>query len=368
MRKTSAIDKYDIIVVGAGPAGVIATLHAKGDILLVEKNKKIGVPVRCGEATYGNIIDRFDLRDCVKGMHILHDMEFFFSNGKQKKLTIHSNDIFVLDKDVFLQNILHKAVRNQEDKHITIRTNAKASYKDGDLYINDEIIDGRVIIDASGISSSIGRAVGLSSPLDPEDIHVCAQYTLKGDIDPSKIRLFIDNPYAPSGYVWVIPKGDGTANVGIGMQGSKHFNVKQHLDWFINDNYPDCEKTNYFMMPLGLAPPVNRCVKDNVLLAGESASFVISISGGGIGTSMLSGMYAGITASDYIDKGTSLLAYQYAMEKMLYKKLRKSYKIKQKFMEYGITGGVYNTISLLFLLQSKFPKLMERVALKNLRF
>ncbi|GAI31176.1 unnamed protein product, partial [marine sediment metagenome] len=137
---------------------------------------------------------------CVKGMHILHDVEFFFPNGKQKKLTIHSNDIFILNKDFFLQNILHKVVRNQEDKCITIRTNAKASYKDGDLYINDEIVDSRVIIDASGISSSIGRAVGLSSPLNSEDVHVCAQYVLKGDIDLSKIQLFIDKPYAKSGF------------------------------------------------------------------------------------------------------------------------------------------------------------------------
>ncbi len=146
---------------------------------------------------------------------------------------------------------------------------------------------------------------------------------MKGDIYPSKIRLFIDKPYASSGYVWVIPKGNGTANVGIGMQGSQHFNVKQHLDWFINDNYPECKKSKYFMTPLGLAPPVWRCVKDNVLLAGGSANFVISISGGGIGTSMLSGMYAGIIASDHIDKGTDLIAYQYAMEKMLYKKIEK---------------------------------------------
>lgn len=45
-------DKYDVLVIGAGPAGSIAakTAAEKGlDVLLIEKRQEIGDPVRCAE-------------------------------------------------------------------------------------------------------------------------------------------------------------------------------------------------------------------------------------------------------------------------------------------------------------------------------
>jgi digeranylgeranylglycerophospholipid reductase len=46
--KTSS-DDYDVVVVGAGPAGSVAAKNAAADcdVLLVEKRQEIGSPVRC---------------------------------------------------------------------------------------------------------------------------------------------------------------------------------------------------------------------------------------------------------------------------------------------------------------------------------
>ena len=44
---------YDIIVVGAGPAGSIAAKNAASQgasVLMLEKDRDVGYPVRCGEA------------------------------------------------------------------------------------------------------------------------------------------------------------------------------------------------------------------------------------------------------------------------------------------------------------------------------
>jgi digeranylgeranylglycerophospholipid reductase len=46
------MDKYDVVVVGAGPAGSTTALYAaKNDleVLILEKKKEIGYPVQCGE-------------------------------------------------------------------------------------------------------------------------------------------------------------------------------------------------------------------------------------------------------------------------------------------------------------------------------
>ena len=58
-------EEYDVIVVGAGPAGSITakTAAEKGcDVLLIEKRQEIGDPVRCGEGcNKDDIIPYIDL-------------------------------------------------------------------------------------------------------------------------------------------------------------------------------------------------------------------------------------------------------------------------------------------------------------------
>lgn len=365
-----AIDNYDIIIVGGGPAGVMAALHSKGDVLLVEKKKKIGVPVHCGEGLYGKIIDKFDLKDCVKDAYILHDVMFHFPNGYEKKITIKSNDIYIINKDLFLQRILEKAKKNNDSK-ITVKTNTTASYKDGFVVLNNKTrAYGRVIIDASGISSVIGRKIGMTFPLKKEDIHVCMQYTVKGrgDLDPDMIHLFLDKPYAPGGYLWVFPKGGDIANIGMGIPSNSPYDLRGNLDKFIKEKYYGCEIIRKFTAPVCLAPPANICVKDNIILTGDSARYTIPVSGAGIGNAMLSGYYAGKIATANNNGNMALGVYQYYMEELLYSKLWKAYRYKQKMLDQGKLEKLSKYAKPLFALHSLFPKTTERFTLKNFRF
>ncbi|MGZ4913299.1 MAG: NAD(P)-binding protein, partial [Halobacteriota archaeon] len=54
-------DEYDVIVVGAGPAGSIAarTAAEECDVLLIEKRQEIGSPVRCAEGVPREIFLEF---------------------------------------------------------------------------------------------------------------------------------------------------------------------------------------------------------------------------------------------------------------------------------------------------------------------
>ena len=54
--------EYDVVVIGAGPAGSVAartTAQAGLSTLLVEKRQEIGSPVRCGEAVGSDTVARF---------------------------------------------------------------------------------------------------------------------------------------------------------------------------------------------------------------------------------------------------------------------------------------------------------------------
>jgi digeranylgeranylglycerophospholipid reductase len=55
-------NEYDIIVVGAGPAGSMAARFAAEQgvsVLMLEKDRDVGYPVRCGEAISKKGVESF---------------------------------------------------------------------------------------------------------------------------------------------------------------------------------------------------------------------------------------------------------------------------------------------------------------------
>jgi len=359
---------YDIIIVGGGIGGSMATLHSTGKVILIEKKKKIGYPPKCGEGLIGKAINSFNLEEHVKDANKFHKMEFNFPNGRQKILKFHLHEGYVINKDKFIQGILHEAVK-KDDISLTVRTNTIADYADGKIILNEnEEVTGKIIIAADGIFSNIGRKTGMTSPLKPEDVHTCAQYTLKGYFDSDAIKIFLGEPYAPNGYAWIFPKSTKIANVGLGIQGSLHLNVKEQLDWFINDYYSEATKGNFFTAPVCLAQPAKQCVKDNIILVGDAARFTQACSGGGIANALLSGKTAGEVASKYLKGETNLNTYQHLMYTQLYPKLIRAYKFKQKIMKDGGMDKFYRMVTWVLYFHKIFPKFIEEHAFSKIRF
>ena len=55
------VEQADVVVVGGGPAGLIAAREAAGaglDVVLVERDPAIGAPVRCGEGVGSRGLER----------------------------------------------------------------------------------------------------------------------------------------------------------------------------------------------------------------------------------------------------------------------------------------------------------------------
>src|SRR5437016_14366629 len=108
---------------------------------------------------------------------------------------------------------------------------------------------------------------------------------------------------APAGYIWIFPKGKGTANVGIGLKGS---GAKSLLDKCSQDhpnvfNHSKIERSQAAPVPVG--GEVEDYVTDNMMLCGDAAGQVIPLTGAGIHTSIVAGKIAGGVAGAAAKEG-----------------------------------------------------------------
>ncbi|MCK4624100.1 MAG: FAD-dependent monooxygenase, partial [Phycisphaerae bacterium] len=65
-----------------------------------------------------------------------------------------------------------------------------------------------IVIGADGVESKIGRWAGINTTLQPSDLETGAQFLVADiDIDQDFCEFHLGSAIAPSGYLWVFPKG-----------------------------------------------------------------------------------------------------------------------------------------------------------------
>ncbi len=160
-----------------------------------------------------------------------------------------------------------------------------------------------LLIAADGVESAIARAAGLTDSLLPSRIASCAQYRLENiAIEPETPELYLDHTIAPGGYAWIFPKGSDSANVGLGViptvaGGESSFD---YLDRFVRHRF---ESYAVSMRMMGIVPLFEgrrTMLKDNLMVVGDAARLIDSLTGAGIATALYSGRIAGELAAEYV--------------------------------------------------------------------
>lgn len=132
-------------------------------------------------------------------------------------------------------------------------------------------------------------------------------YTFEGvDANPEEIHLFLDNDYAPDGYIYIAPFGGGTSTIGA-VSFDLDVELKALLDRFLESNgvarvLTEGNSKKEFFSGYGYCNYPKTAEIKGKLITGAAGGFVEASRGFGIKYSILSGLLAArsiIEGKDY---------------------------------------------------------------------
>ena len=337
----------DVLVVGMGPGGSGAAKRCAElglRVLGVEKRAEIGAPKRCGEAiSRHGMIDRIGIKP--EGPWIaaeVHGAVVYAPNGKSITINYEGPEGWIVERKVFDKHLA--ALAAKAGARVLAKTEAKNFRRKGGCVLVDLESEGstaqvraKIIIAADGVESTVARELGVNTTNKLVDICSGAQFEMAGvENNGNMIEFFFGNNAAPGGYLWHFPKGDGVANVGIGVR--KPWAKKtalEYLENFVKAN-PRYKHASILEVNSGGAPVggfLDDAVADNLMVVGDAAHHVNPIHGGGIPEAYMAGRLAAEVASEAVKKNDFskkfLKKYDKIWEKERGSKLKKILKLRE---------------------------------------
>jgi geranylgeranyl reductase family protein len=279
------VERFDVLVVGAGPAGSATAIHlARGGarVLLADKARfprdkpcgggLTGRAVRalpCSvEPVVEHVVDRFELR-------LRYGTRF--ERGSDRPL------ILMTQRRRLDAYLAERAAAAGADLRDGCRVADVVATADGmEAVVNGTRVRADVVVGADGANGIVAKAVGLGAG-------IVNGVALEGnaswdalDRDRYRGRAVVELGVVPGGYGWVFPKGDH-ANLGVGGWGSEGPRLRARLAQLAaahdvsTDALTDVRGHRLPMRPLGVSPAVGR-----VLLVGDAAGLVDPLSGDGM--------------------------------------------------------------------------------------
>ncbi len=214
--------KYDIVVVGAGPAGLSAAYAAAKNgsrVLVLERDEGVGHNIRTSGVSWINEMSKFGIGE--EHYNPIRNYGFF---SPSSEITISGNEpkCCVLNVRNVYQHLAFEAASagakimvKANVTNATITNNrvsgVKVSTPKGEFEIGADLI-----IDASGFGTTIGRKAGFVS--EWRRYGVGAEYECYAEkLDPETWILLVGSQYSPAGYAWIFPLGKNRVRIGVGI-------------------------------------------------------------------------------------------------------------------------------------------------------
>ncbi len=335
---------YDIVIVGAGPAGSTAARVAaqKGaKVLLLEKDREIGIPVRCGEAVGEKGFKRVLEPRPEWIANKIEAVRLVAPDGTIVK--IHHEDIgFILDRKRFDYDLAMMAA--QQGVKVVTKAYAYGLLNENGTITGVKVlhlgnhyqIKAKIVIGADGVESRVGRWAGLKTNVKLKDMETCVQMTVSNiKLERSYCDFYFSNQLAPGGYLWVFPKNEHLANIGMGISGefAEQKATIFYLKEFIDKKFPEAAILTTVAGGVPCASFMEKIVTNGLMLIGDAAHQANPMTGGGIVQSIIASQIAGRVAAEAIKENDTseerLSEYVKEWDKENGNSHRRAYRLKE---------------------------------------
>lgn len=373
MEKNSD-NTYDIIIVGAGPAGSAAGLYASQyglKILLVDKERFPRDKI-CGDALSGKsvaILRELNLLEKTQNLPgtLIQSIVFSSPDHATFQIDLSTTSLkniakgFVIRRknfDSFLFNEAKKVVTTTLENFTVTDLIVQDGYVKGvkgtekgnnkELYFYSSLVFG-----ADGYKSIVARKLDLYDH-DPKHWVVALRCYYKNVAGlTNQIELHYVDKVIP-GYFWIFPLENGFANVGIGMLHEyikrQNVDLKKSLEETIASTYfrDRFKAAEALEKPIGWNLPVGskrrKSHGDGFLLLGDAAGLIDPFTGEGIGNAMYSAKFAVKTAVEAISRNDFSQKVLSKYEDELWKEIGDELRVSSKLQKLGRSRYLLNLV------------------------
>jgi digeranylgeranylglycerophospholipid reductase len=345
---------YDLVIVGAGPAGSSAALAAAKSgvkVALLEKENSIAETVRTSGVTWIQNIKEFGIPDdCYNPIRKFS----FCSPNNEVTISDSVARAAVLDVRKTYRWLAHEAEKAGADIFVKMNVNDVIKNETGDIVgvrgtgpKGKTTFYSKMVIDASGFTSSVSKAMGFVTQW--KRFGAGAEYEVKVEkVDSDTWWLMVGEQYSPAGYAWIFPLGNNIVRIGVGV-GKPESNVDptQRLKELMEEKMGPIKKLgkitpiefHYGLIPNdGLS---RKTVFNNLILVGDSAGQANPLVLEGIRYAIKYGRVAGKVSSDAIKSENtdekSLYPYEATWRKEIESKINSAGKVQDRWI--GLTDS-----------------------------
>jgi len=270
---------YDIVVIGAGPAGcrTAEIVSSKGyNTLVIEEHKAIGKPTQCTGLVSSRIgkIPKKIILNKIKNARFCSGKSCFEVKSKEKA--------YAIDRAGFDRFTATKARSSGVEFKLRARFHG---LKNNKIHAGGREYEAKILVGADGPNSSVAKAKGIQLP---KNFISGMQARLEGSFDSNTVELHFGSDVAPGFFAWIVPEDEYIAKVGL----MTYKNTVKYFEKFVKTTVGNVKMRDRFgdFVRYGL---IEKSCSDNTILVGDAACQIKPFSAGGLVYGQIGARYAG---------------------------------------------------------------------------